>query len=415
MTIRLQKQIDLKGIEANRLIHCLMQEDLGQLFFWRGKNSSVLRVGIDFHPKQDAQLEDDFFYYTMREFEDSAKPSTVYIPKIIINFIESKAHIIAQDADEAHFTKVITCLTNLRLNTPKESIIESIHAKEISNPKDSLEEWDQTFHGAKKLIENKTLEKIVISRTKEYNHNLKNLNQLSLWKPIYESIENPNQYFILLKRVDGSIHFSMTPETLISREGQNVFIDSLAGTRKVSEDEEENKHIQKELLNNKKENYEHSLVEKYIESVLNSLGIQWIKNIPKKVKRLKYVQHLHSQYRGQVNLEQWEELRSSLHPTPAVGARPYQYWTKILDIEPRRRGLYSGLIGWHGDKREDICVNLRCMDITKDSLKIHAGCGIVEQSEVHHEYIETERKLFNFSQHLSTSTQESKSWTSKNL
>lgn len=416
MSVRAKKQIKLDGIEPKRLLEKILSSSLGQVFIWRSKGSSVIRIGIDFHPGDDAYLEDEFEYYSLRDFEDSAKPSRVYIPKVIINFIESNAHIIAQDSDPELYKKVLVTVEELNKETAyKDKQVQEIEVTSNDNPTDDLKEWHNTFDGAMNLIKNGTVEKIVISRTKQFNHSQRDLNQFIHWAPLSNNIENKAQYFVLLKRENGSIHYSMTPETLFAKEGANIFIDALAGTRKVSPINEENEHIAKELLQNKKENHEHRLVEKYIESVLNSINITWSQNISKHVKVLKYVQHLHSQYRAKVNIEQWEELKNSFHPTPAVGARPYQYWTKILDLEPRRRGLYAGLIGWHGLTREDICVNLRCLDITHDKLMIHAGCGIVEQSEAKHEYIETERKMFNFTQYLKMSSKEADIWPNKNL
>lgn len=392
------KQINLSHLDPQDILTGLLSDpDLGQVFCWRAKESSLICFGLGVHPDGDAHLEDEFSYYSMNEFENSTKPSTISIPLVIINYIEGHAHVISQDAPESYFQQVLNCLKAIELN---QRDITSLEVQSLKTPEQELKSWNETFQASKKLITEKNIEKVVISRTKVFEHSLSSAIDISLWTPIKNNITNQNQYFILLKRNDQSLHLSFTPETLIKRSGNNFQIDALAGTRKVSKIEDEDLAIEKELLNNKKELKEHRLVEEFIESVLNSTKVQWQKTKSTGIKKLEFVQHLHSKYSGKVPTEKWEELKALLHPTPAVGARPYQYWTQIEQIEKRKRGLYSGTIGWHNKLSEDICVNLRCLDINSKQIILHAGCGILEQSEMTHEYIETERKMFNFSQFM---------------
>ena len=294
-------------------------------------------------------LDKDFEYYSLRDFESSSEPSDIYIPKIIVHYFEEDVQIIAQDCEEKLYMMVLNQIEKWKVQKePSSSTIEDLEVMPIDDPSEELQQWHKSFNGAMNLIENNIVEKIVISRTKQFSHNIKDKNQILHWAPIAKNVEDQSQYFILIKRKNGNLHYSMTPETLLAKQDQNIFIDALAGTRKVSQNTIENKQIIEELLNNEKENHEHRLVEKYIETVLDSIDIKWSQSKSKSVKVLKYVQHLHSQYEAQVNLEQWEDLKKCFHPTPAVGARPYRYWTKISTLENRKRGLYAGLIGWHG-------------------------------------------------------------------
>lgn len=392
------KQINLSHIDPQDFIYALFKaKEFQNIFCWRSKGSSLISIGIEYHPNEDAYLEDDFYYYSLRKFEQSTLPSQIFVPKIVINYIEGQAHIISQDADNTLISNVINCLESMELHQLPCLTIDATLTK---RPTQNLAEWQDSFINAQKLLKEKNVQKIVISRSKNYSHSLKNLSDICLWEPLQKNLLNLDQYFILIKFNEEHYHLSFSPETLVKRTGQNIIIDALAGTRKVSEVPDQNKAIQQELLNNKKELHEHRLVEEFIENVLNELKVSWIKSKTIGIKQLKYVQHLYSQYSAKINQDNWEEIKNLIHPTPAVGARPYQYWTKIPEIESRPRGLYSGLIGWHHKEDEEFCVNLRCLDLTDDTISLHAGCGILPQSEMTHEYIETERKMFNFSQYL---------------
>jgi len=88
-------------------------------------------------------------------------------------------------------------------------------------------------------------------------------------------------------------------------------------------------------------------------------------------------------------------LAQSLHPTPAVGGTPQQTaldW--IRDHESVDRGWFAGLAGWlDGDGNAELNVILRCALLQGSTAFVHAGAGLVANSEPEQELAETELKL----------------------
>lgn len=395
------RQIDLNQSSSTELIHSLNHDHFfNGLFCWRAKDSQVITIALGEHPNGDANLEDDFFYYSIKSFENSDKDQKIAVPYIVINLIENQAHIINQEAPDEVLQECYKRLKNFADKSISKKTINKLKTSELVDNRLQLENWEQSFNKAKNLIETNEVEKFVLSRTRSLGHKEKTINDLLFWSPIQDGLFRYEQYFILYMPTKDKIHFSMTPETLIIREGQTFRIDALAGTRKVSDSPQENKHIQKELMNNKKERREHAIVEEFVSDVLNLHNLTWKRSKDVSIKKLRFVQHLYSQFTVKARKEELPNLIKQLHPTPAVGTRPYFYWKEIKSIEKRDRGLYAGLIGWHSKDTDNIAVNLRCIDIEEDKMHIHAGCGIIAQSEMRHEFIETERKMFNYTQFL---------------
>ena len=91
----------------------------------------------------------------------------------------------------------------------------------------------------------------------------------------------------------------------------------------------------------------------------------------------------------------WQLLAKKLHPTPAVCGVPFRFAQQyILDNENFDRKYYSGYLGPVNMAGEtNLYVNLRCMQATKKSLLLYAGCGITALSNPENEWEETNAKL----------------------
>ena len=96
------------------------------------------------------------------------------------------------------------------------------------------------------------------------------------------------------------------------------------------------------------------------------------------------------------------DLVNTLHPTPAVCGLPKESAIDfILKNEGYDRSYYSGFLGeWNIDELSDLFVNLRCMEVAKNSVTIFVGCGITKDSNPESEFIETENKSLTMKQIL---------------
>ena len=83
-----------------------------------------------------------------------------------------------------------------------------------------------------------------------------------------------------------------------------------------------------------------------------------------------------------------------LHPTSAVAGMPKEPAIDFINKhEGLDRGFYSGFLGPVGmDNSTHVFVNLRCMQLFKDHVRLYAGAGVTEDSDPEKEYLETEMK-----------------------
>ncbi len=106
--------------------------------------------------------------------------------------------------------------------------------------------------------------------------------------------------------------------------------------------------------------------------------------------------HLRSDFSFTLNhTEQLGNLLDALHPTPAVCGLPKRSALQfILENESRPRRYYSGIVGpLDADGLTNLCVSLRCMEITPDLYRLYAGGGLVDASTETSEWLETEAKM----------------------
>jgi menaquinone-specific isochorismate synthase len=117
-----------------------------------------------------------------------------------------------------------------------------------------------------------------------------------------------------------------------------------------------------------------------------------------KLKRLKNVQHLHTEIKGILNGGHWLqsfEILRQLHPTAAVGGEPQEIAVQLIQAsEACDRGWYAAPIGWVNSKGEGIfAVGIRSGYLNGDSARIYAGAGIVADSDIASELGETAIKF----------------------
>ncbi len=105
--------------------------------------------------------------------------------------------------------------------------------------------------------------------------------------------------------------------------------------------------------------------------------------------------HLRSDFSFTLNRgDRLGNLLDALHPTPAVCGLPkHPALQFILDNESRPRRYYSGIVGpLDADGLTNLCVSLRCMEITPDLYRLYAGGGLVDASSETAEWLETVAK-----------------------
>ncbi|MCZ3386296.1 MAG: isochorismate synthase [Actinomycetia bacterium] len=197
--------------------------------------------------------------------------------------------------------------------------------------------------------------------------------------------------------IDGLI--GATPELLVRRTGDHVVSRVLAGTTPRGSDAVVDAQHAADLLASDKDRVEHELAVRSVSDALGPFCSDLVVPRAPEVVRLANVQHLQTDITGRLaNGESALDLAASLHPTAAVCGTPTGRARDLIrELEDMDRGRYAGPVGWI-DSRGDgaFGIALRCAQIDPHdarSLRMYAGCGIVEGSVPADELAESQTKL----------------------
>ena len=215
---------------------------------------------------------------------------------------------------------------------------------------------------------------------------------------VYESLRevNPSPYMYFLSMNDRCIVGS-SPEMLLRITGDNIETFPIAGTRPIVENEKRNQELQCDLLNDKKEIAEHTML---VDLARNDIGrickygsvvVSDLMN----VKRFSHVQHIVSHVTGKLrdDCDSFQAIKS-LFPAGTVTGAPKVRAMQIIDeLEPELRGPYAGALGYFSfNGSADFAIAIRSLFVKKDNAYIQSGAGIVIDSVPAKEWTETEQK-----------------------
>ena len=180
-------------------------------------------------------------------------------------------------------------------------------------------------------------------------------------------------------------------------EGDKVTIRPIAGTRRRGKDEKEDKSLERELINDKKERAEHIML---VDLGRNDAGRVCRHSSIKvdelmKVERYSHVMHLVSNISGKIkkDKDQFDLLKASFPAGTVTGAPKIRAMEIIEELEPVRRGPYAGAVGYFAFSGNlDACITIRTLIVKGVTVYLQAGAGIVADSVPEREYTETKNK-----------------------
>ncbi len=215
---------------------------------------------------------------------------------------------------------------------------------------------------------------------------------------IYRALRvvNPSPYMFFLRL--GDLHIvGSSPEILVRVEDGDVNVKPIAGTRKRGCDEAEDLRLEKELLSDPKELAEHIML---VDLGRNDIGRVSRTGTVKvsdlmNVERYSHVMHIVTDVHGRMK-EGADALDafSACFPAGTLSGAPKIRAMEIIEeLEPCRRGVYGGSVGYIGfGGNLDMCIAIRTMIIKDKVVYVQAGAGIVADSEADKEFEETENK-----------------------
>jgi anthranilate synthase component 1 len=207
---------------------------------------------------------------------------------------------------------------------------------------------------------------------------------------------NPSPYMYFLDLGDFQIVGS-SPEILVRLEDGEVTVRPIAGTRRRGHTEEEDRALEAELLADPKELAEHLML---IDLGRNDTGrvakVGSVRLTDKMVvERYSHVMHIVSNVTGQLRdgMSAIDVLRATFPAGTVSGAPKIRAMEIIDELEPVKRGVYSGAVGylsWNGNM--DTAIAIRTAVIKDGQLHIQAGAGVVADSIPDLEWKETMNK-----------------------
>lgn len=204
---------------------------------------------------------------------------------------------------------------------------------------------------------------------------------------------NPSPYMGFLRCPDFQL-VSASPELLIEMTGDRLSTRPIAGTRRRGKTEEEDLKFASELLESEKERAEHIMLvdlERNDLGRISAFGTVKVKELMV-IERYSHVMHLVSQVEGRLaaGKDAYDAIAATFPGGTITGAPKIRTMEIIEELEPVRRGPYTGSLGWidyNGDMEFNIII--RTMAIVDGTVHIQAGAGIVIDSDPEREYYES--------------------------
>ncbi len=207
---------------------------------------------------------------------------------------------------------------------------------------------------------------------------------------------NPSPYMFYYDMGDHHVVGS-SPEILVRREGENVTVRPIAGTRPRGRDRQHDLALEQDLLADPKECAEHlqllDLGRNDLGRVAQTGSVKVTENM--RIERYSHVMHIVSNVEGKLRpeLSSMDILRATF-PAGTVSGAPKVRAMEIIDeLEPSKRGIYAGAVGYLGFNGDmDLAIAIRTAVVKNQTLYVQAGAGIVADSVPESEWMETQNK-----------------------
>ena len=353
-----------------------------------------------------------FGYDTVRYIESRLaaveKPDPLGTPDILLMLseevvvfdnLQGKLYLIAH-TDPAEFgslEKARQRLETLRAQLRAPLIMPSVPAPALTVEENdfisgfSQQGYENAVERAKKYIVDGDIMQVVLSQRLSIPIQV---SPLQIYRALRQMNPSPYMYYLDL----GDFHIvGSSPEILVGLKNRQVTVRPIAGTRPRGRDETEDQALEKELLADPKERAEHLML---IDLGRNDVGriaeVGSVRLTEKMViERYSHVMHIVSNVVGQLKpgLSSNDVLRATFPAGTLSGAPKIRAMEIIDELEPIKRGIYGGAVGyltWNDELETAIAI--RTAVIKENMLHIQAGAGIVADSVPRREWEETMSK-----------------------
>jgi len=346
----------------------------------------------------------DTIRYIERKLAATVKPDTLGTPDIlllqseelaVVDNLSGKLYLIVYaDPGVPHaYEQAQARLEELHrlLRRPAELPQVMPQAPAVAVSEFGEEAFKQAVKKAKRYIFDGDIMQVVLSQRMRQPFTA---SPLSLYRALRSL--NPSPYMFYYDMGDHHV-VGASPEILVRLEDHDVTVRPIAGTRPRGKNREEDQALSEELLADPKEIAEHLML---MDLGRNDIGrvaqIGSVKVTDQMViERYSHVMHIVSNVEAKLKdgLNAMDVLRATFPAGTVSGAAKVRAMEIIDELEPTKRGIYAGSVGYLGFNGDmDLAIALRTGVVKDGVLTVQAGAGIVADSVADSEWTETRNK-----------------------
>ncbi len=207
---------------------------------------------------------------------------------------------------------------------------------------------------------------------------------------------NPSPYLFYLETREAAV-FGASPEMLVRCRGRKVETRPIAGTARRGVSPEEDAELARRLLDDPKERAEHVMLVDLSRNDLGRVSSIGSVSVPRyaAIEKYSHVQHIVSEVEGTLaaGVHAVDALAACFPAGTLTGAPKIRAMELIDELEPSRRGVYGGAVGYVDSAGDlDVAIAIRTAVVENGVCRIQAGAGIVADSVPENEQRECEAK-----------------------
>ncbi len=207
---------------------------------------------------------------------------------------------------------------------------------------------------------------------------------------------NPSPYMFYYDMGDHHV-VGASPEILVRLEHDTVTVRPIAGTRPRGKTQQQDAELAQELLADPKELAEHLMLIDLGRNDIGRVAQNGTVNLTEKmiIERHSHVMHIVSNVEATLKpgMSAMDVLKATFPAGTVSGAAKVRAMEIIDELEPTKRGIYAGAVGYLGFNGDmDLAIALRTAVVKDNMLYVQAGAGIVADSVPDNEWTETQNK-----------------------
>jgi anthranilate synthase component 1 len=222
---------------------------------------------------------------------------------------------------------------------------------------------------------------------------------LDVYRVLRSLNPSPDMYLLSLPRVGGE-NFSVigsSPEALVKVIDGRVFTHPIAGSRPRGSTPEDDLRLEEELLADQKERSEHLMLVDLARNDLLRVCTPGTVDVTEfmRIERFSHIMHIVSSVEGDLAEDKTPiDVFRATFPAGTLSGAPKPRALEIIDqLEPARRGVYGGVVGYFAPSGDaDLAIAIRTVTLIDGVAHVQAGAGLVADSDPESEYQETEHK-----------------------